>query len=140
MFPCLMVINATVYFWAVFMCHSRLTGSSRRCNHKKLNKEAPLFICLSPPRSSNMAHPAVSQEGEDQRRRLELCVWAEAKSCPPSLSLTLSLIPLPFPLHLSSYILFHRPPLPFACSRATAQIYRRWRDASGGQTRERLPV
>lgn len=39
MFPCLMVIDAVVYFRDVFICHSRLTETL----HKKL-KEAPLFF------------------------------------------------------------------------------------------------
>lgn len=44
MFPCLMVIDAVVYFGDVFICRSQLTESLNCCNHKKLNKEAPLFI------------------------------------------------------------------------------------------------
>lgn len=82
---------------------------------------------------------------KDQRAGFDLCASAEAKSCAPSLSLTLSLIsslpPPPFPLHLSISFLFRLlPRLLFAWSQTTARIYRRWRNASGGQTRERLPV
>lgn len=45
-----------------------------------------------------------------------------------------------FSPHLSISFLSFPPSLPLAWSQTTAQIYRRWRDASGGQMREQLPV
>lgn len=52
-----------------------------------------------------------------------------------------SLFPPPlFSPHLSISFLSFPPSLPLAWSQTTAQIYRRWRDASGGQMREQLPV
>lgn len=82
---------------------------------------------------------------KDQRKRFDLRVLAEAKSSSPSLSFSLSLIsflppPPLFSPHLSISFLSFPPSLPLAWSQTTAQIYRRWRDASGGQMREQLPV
>lgn len=162
MFPCLMVIDAVVYFGDVFICHSQMTESLRCCNHKKLNKEALLFIRLSSQRSSNMARyikERCSQScslkqhkkynilyfSKDQRTTFDLCVLAEAKSCTPCLSFILSLIsslpPPPLLLHLSiSFLFVSLLSFPLPGVRPQEKIYRRWRDASGGQTRERLPV
>lgn len=130
MFPCLMVIDAAVYFRDVFICHSQLTEPSQCCNHKKLNKEtssssssclnpnffSPVFSSHRPNTAQHiMQHSSGSSNlkpgrstvyfSKDQRKRFDLCVLAETKSCAPPLSLTLSLIssfpPPPFPLHLS---------------------------------------
>lgn len=48
MFPCLMVIDAAVYFRDVFICHSQLTEPSQCCNHKKLNKETSSSSSFNP--------------------------------------------------------------------------------------------
>lgn len=51
------------------------------------------------------------------------------------------LLPLLFSPYFCPSPFFRLPPsLPFAWSQTTAQIYRRWRDASRGQMHERLPV
>lgn len=157
MFPCLMVIDAAVYFRGVFMCQSQFLHC---CYCKGLNKEA-FFSCLSGVLVRHgrlwgaVLGPVVHRNAgstvhfsKDQRARFDLCVQAEAKSYAPVLSLTLSLISLVL-LPLFFYICpspsLPLPSLPFpsipsAWSQTTAQIYRWWRDASGGQTRERLPV
>lgn len=146
MFPCLMVTDAVVYFRDVFICHSRLTETL----HKKL-KEALLFFFSQEFQFGTMQCSMESCSGfrgtvyfsKDQRTRFDLCVLTEAKSCTFSLfySVThffLFLLLLLYICPPPSFCLL--PSFSVAWSQTTEQIYRCWREASGGQMRERLPV
>lgn len=129
------------------------------CNHKKFNR---LFFSSVPSLSGVRAWiytlwimtiaPLVSKDKrstvyfwKDQRERYDLCVLAEAKSYVPSCSFPPLLICfpplLPF-IHICPSPAFPYSSFPslFAWSQATPEIYRSWRDASGGQMHERLTV
>ncbi len=108
MFPSLMVIDAVVYFGDVFTCHSQLTESC--CNHKKLNKEALLFICLSSHRSSNMARYIMERcSGSSSFREHEKYISPKIReqdlTSASRLRLNLSLLPCRSSLLSSSLLL-----------------------------------
>ncbi len=73
MFPCLMVIDAAVYFRDVFICHSQLTGSSHCRNHKKSNKDTLLFVCSLLFRGSDMPWYIIEFSSGSQRTQ-EHCI------------------------------------------------------------------
>ena len=100
-------------------------------------------VILLPVSSQVNSGPSGSRDipPKDPKKKIwPLCLsWSQivCSSChsPPLCLLLPYICPSPSPLPPPSFL-----SLPFARSQTAAQIYRRWRDASGGQTHERLPV